>query len=222
MTALIVGAGSWALAANLGGDDGGADGTGRQAAVAALTDSTGETSAHRSDGPAASGAPTPPTSPAAAEEGAEEPGPPAQNPPPPPNDGLISTPNVVGMSLDSAAATLKGAGFSSIPYEYGCHGSSNIGGVVRQNPGPGSRVAATTPVQLALQADNCSTVPDVRGMSLGDASYTLQQIGFTNIPYVYECLGSPQVGAVISQSPGPGTSYGRSQPVNLRLQANNC
>jgi len=94
--------------------------------------------------------------------------------------------------------------------------------VVRQDPGAGATVARTIPVRLYLQADNCDTVPDVTGMSLSDAAYTLKQAGFTNIPYVYQCYGSPHIGAVLRQSPKAGTSYGDTQPVSLKLQANNC
>jgi beta-lactam-binding protein with PASTA domain len=53
-------------------------------------------------------------------------------------------------------------------------------------------------------------------------TYTLKQAGFTNIPYVYQCYGSPHIGAVLRQSPKAGTSYGDTQPVSLKLQANNC
>ncbi len=65
-------------------------------------------------------------------------------------------------------------------------------------------------------------MPNVVGMTLDDAAATLKKVGFTNIPYVYECLNSKQIGAVVTQSVAPGTSYGRSKPVSLKLQANNC
>ncbi|WP_131787470.1 PASTA domain-containing protein [Protofrankia symbiont of Coriaria ruscifolia] len=59
-------------------------------------------------------------------------------------------------------------------------------------------------------------------MVLNDASATLRGAGFTNIPYVHECLNSKQIGAVVTQSVAPNTSYGKSKPVSLKLQANNC
>ena len=46
--------------------------------------------------------------------------------------------------------------------------------------------------------------------------------GADNIPYVYECYGSSQINDVVGQSPGSGTSYGKPQPVSLKLQAQNC
>jgi hypothetical protein len=138
----------------------------------------------------------------------------------PPSTGTV--PDVVGTTLSSAAAALQARGFHNIPYVYECYGSSLVNDVVRQSPGAGATIALTAPVQLYLQAQNCATVPNVLGMNLSDAAYTLKQLGFTNIPYVYGCYGSSQINDVVSQSPGSGTSYGKTQPVSLKLQANNC
>ena len=133
-----------------------------------------------------------------------------------------TVPDVLYTTLSGAAATLKERGFDNIPYLYGCYGSSSIGDVIRQDPAAGARIALTAPVQLYLQANNCDTVPNVIGMNLSNAAYTLKQAGFDNIPYVYGCYGSLEIGDVVSQSPGAGVSYGSTQPVSLKLQANNC
>jgi serine/threonine-protein kinase len=138
----------------------------------------------------------------------------------PPAAGTV--PSVVGTTLSAAAAALQARGFHNIPYVYACYGSPLINDVVRQSPGAGATIALTAPVQLYLQAQDCATVPNVLGMNLSDAAYTLKQLGFTNIPYVYGCYGSSQINDVVSQSPGSGTSYGKTQPVSLKLQANNC
>jgi hypothetical protein len=39
---------------------------------------------------------------------------------------------------------------------------------------------------------------------------------------VYGCYGSSQINDVVTQSPASGTSYGKTPPVSLKLQANNC
>jgi hypothetical protein len=137
-----------------------------------------------------------------------------------PTTGIV--PGVLYSTLSAAASALKARGFRNIPYVYECYGSRDINDVVRQSPGAGARISLTAPVQLFLQADNCDTVPDVIGMSLSDAAYTLKAAGFSNIPYLYACYGSSKIGDVVSQSPAPGISYGDSQPVSLKLQANNC
>ncbi len=131
-------------------------------------------------------------------------------------------PDVMGLVLADASSRLKAAGFKNIPYIYDCYRSPDIGAVVRQVPRPGTRLPATSPVRLSLQAKDCATVANVTGMTLEVARATLRKIGFTNIPYHYGCLGSPAVGRVVRQSPAAGTSYGRSKPVSLELQANNC
>ncbi len=131
-------------------------------------------------------------------------------------------PDVRGTLLSRASTILRRAGFSDIPYVYDCYRSLDVGNVVRQDPMAGTRVATTSAVRLYLQANDCSNVPNVVGMTLDDAAATLKKVGFTNIPYVYECLNSKQIGAVVTQSVAPGTSYGRSKPVSLKLQANNC
>jgi serine/threonine-protein kinase len=46
--------------------------------------------------------------------------------------------------------------------------------------------------------------------------------GYMNIPWVYECLGSPNIDDVVTESPAPGTNLGDTQPVSLKLQAGNC
>ena len=60
-----------------------------------------------------------------------------------------------GMNLSNAAYTLKQAGFSNIPYVYGCYGSSSTGDVVSQSPAAGSCYGDTQAVSLRLQANNC-------------------------------------------------------------------
>jgi len=146
----------------------------------------------------------------------------AQVPVPAPAPTAATVPDVLYTTLSAAASTLKGRGLDNIPYLYGCYGSPDINDVIRQDPGSGARIALTAPVQLYLQANNCHTVPNVIGMSLSDAAYTLKQSGFSNIPYLYDCYGSANTGTVVSQSPIAGTSYGITQPVSLKLQANNC
>lgn len=140
------------------------------------------------------------------------------DPPPPP----ASVPAVAGKTLAAATSALTASGFHAIPYRYGCYGSDSTGDVVRQSPAAGTHLARTSPVHLYLQANNCLTVPDVTGMTLSNAAYTLKQAGFTNIPYLYNCYGSTHIGAVVRQSPRAGTSYDKKEPVSLKLQANNC
>ncbi|WP_162233155.1 PASTA domain-containing protein, partial [Protofrankia coriariae] len=184
------------------------------AAVSALptANPTTQASAGPTSGPAGPGG-----GPGGAPSTAPPPAPPSS-----PADSRVAVPDVRGMVLGDASAALRRAGFSNIPYVYDCYRSPDTGNVVRQDPVAGTRIATTSAVRLYLQANDCSDVPNVVGMTLDDAAATLKKVGFTNIPYVYECLNSKQIGAVVTQSVAPGTSYGRSKPVSLKLQANNC
>ena len=134
--------------------------------------------------------------------------------------GLV--PNLAGDALAPARSALFTAGFHTYSWLYGCYGSPNIGEVVQQDPAAGARVALSTRVHMDLQADNCPTpVPNVIGMDQAGAVSTLEQAGF-QVHWEYKCLGSSDIGAVITQSPSPGTSYPRRDTVDINLQANNC
>jgi hypothetical protein len=142
----------------------------------------------------------------------------------PPSSGpaTAAVPSVLGMTLPAAASALKARGFHNVPYRYGCYRSPDTLDVARQAPDAGAQLAVTSPVHLYLQAKNCHPLPRVTGMNLSSAAYTLKQAGFHNIPYRYGCYGSARIGAVVRQSPAAGVSYGSTQPVSLKLQANNC
>jgi serine/threonine protein kinase len=138
------------------------------------------------------------------------------------DDNCYGVPDVIGMTLSEAAAKLNSSGYHNIPYLISCYGSGNFSDVVRQTPAAGAHIAPTSPVHLYLQANNCSTVPDVTGMNLSNAAATLKQAGFTDIPDVYKCYGSTDINAVVRQSPAAGTNHSHLQPVSLELQAGNC
>jgi serine/threonine-protein kinase len=146
----------------------------------------------------------------------------ASEPADPVDPRRIAVPDVRDMMLDDASAALRKAGFTNIPYQYGCYRSPDIGNVVHQDPSPGIRISTTSPVDLNLQAADCATVPIVVGMMLRDAVQTLAKVGFTNISYSYECLRSIKIGTVVIQSPTEESSYSLKQFVNLRLQLPNC
>ncbi len=104
-------------------------------------------------------------------------------------DNCHGEPDVIGITLSGAAATLKSSGYHNIPYLYSCYGSGNFSDIVRQTPAAGTHIAPSSPVHLYLQADNCQAEPDVIGMNLSNATAALKQTSFTDIPYVYKCYG---------------------------------
>jgi hypothetical protein len=139
--------------------------------------------------------------------------------PPPPPDPFV--PTVIGQDLETAAANLQAVGYNDLPYLYDCYGSNSPGTVVAQEPAGGSPAATPTPIRLFLQADNCGFIPLVLGMDLDTAAATLQDAGFNDIPYLYECYGSPDILKVVNQQP-VGGQVALATPIRLELQANNC
>jgi len=131
-------------------------------------------------------------------------------------------PSLAGDTLVQARSALFTAGFIKYSWLYSCLGSPNIGEVVRQDPAAGTSYPRGDRVRIDLQANNCPTpVPNVIGMDQTSAVSTLEQAGFA-VHWEYECLGSSDIGAVITQSPTAGTSYPRGNTVTIDLQANNC
>jgi eukaryotic-like serine/threonine-protein kinase len=136
--------------------------------------------------------------------------------------GQGTVPALRGMTLSAASAAVGARGFGNVSYAYNCYGSADMGHVVRQSPGAGSRLPLSTPVELYLQAKDCVTVPDVTGMDLADALAALKAAGFASVPHQYDCYGFPVVGEVVSQSPAGRTRATTTQPVSLELQAGDC
>jgi beta-lactam-binding protein with PASTA domain len=131
-------------------------------------------------------------------------------------------PNLAGDTLAQGRSALFTAGFHLYSWLYGCYGSPDTGEVVGQDPAAGAQTVLSTRVHMYLQANNCPTpVPNVIGMDQTSAVSTVEQAGF-KVHWEYECLGSSDIGAVITQSPTAGTSYPRGNIVDIDLQANNC
>ena len=130
-------------------------------------------------------------------------------------------PDVKGATLSNATTSLKAAGFNDVQSTTGCLGGGP-GTVVTQSPAAGQTAAFTTTMRLQVEASNCAVVPNVVGQQLQSAADKVNGAGFHDIPYRYECLGSPNTGAVVTQSPPGGTDTTTDTPVTLRLQANNC
>jgi eukaryotic-like serine/threonine-protein kinase len=138
------------------------------------------------------------------------------------NDCTETVPDMIGMTLAAARSALDAADVGKYSWLYGCYGSSDIGEVVKQAPGAGEKVPRTTDVEIFLQADNCpTTVPNVVGLNESAAISTLEQAGF-RVSWIFECLGSPDIGLVVTQSPAAGTSDDRGNTISIKLQANNC
>jgi serine/threonine protein kinase len=164
--------------------------------------------------PAVTPEPTPPPPPPA------EPTPPPP-PPPPAGPATATVPNVVGLDVNAATAQLNAAGFTDVPTEYGCWGGNTNGVVFSQTPS-GGVVTLTTPIALRMEDHDCEFVPNLIGLDQPTAAATLDFYLFPNYNWLYECYGSPSIGAVVSQSPQPGADVHIGTQVSFFLQANDC
>jgi beta-lactam-binding protein with PASTA domain len=135
--------------------------------------------------------------------------------------GLVSVPNVVGQSRDTAVAAIRGAGL--VPKAFVVPSSQPKNNVVSQSPQAGKRIAGGSTVRLNVSNGNAGSavpppppppppppaapatvsVPDVTGQQQDAAQKQLNAKGLkAGVVYV---KSSEQQGTVVSQSPQSGT-----------------
>jgi serine/threonine-protein kinase len=110
-----------------------------------------------------------------------------------------TVPSLVGLSLDEASQVLREAGLklgdrTEVPSE------EERGTVIRVNPKEGETVPVGSAVDVRYASGN-NRVPDVTGMSEGEASGTLQDAGF-QVTTTQQETADAEPGTVVSQSPG--------------------
>ncbi|TVQ66427.1 MAG: PASTA domain-containing protein [Balneolaceae bacterium] len=124
--------------------------------------------------------------------------------------GQMITPNLKGIDRISAETLLKE---KRIPYQI--QGTGNI--VLRQDPEPGAThdrnialVIEVSTLEDYLREDGLIRIPDVRGMSMRQAVYTLTNLGLDS--------NSNGSGNVMSQFPAPGEFMRPGRTITLRGQ----
>ncbi|MGH2719372.1 MAG: Stk1 family PASTA domain-containing Ser/Thr kinase [Actinomycetota bacterium] len=126
--------------------------------------------------------------------------------------GNSSLPSVVGQSQAQATTTLTNDGFVANPVAGTCDHTQSGGNVLSQSPTPGSQVPTGTAV--TIQINPAKQIPDVTGMTQGDATTALQQANYT------VQVGNPGVlggGTVESQSPPAGANGCSGDTVTITL-----
>lgn len=124
----------------------------------------------------------------------------------------VEVPDVSGKSLDDARSVLQEAGLSVAA-------DGTKGSVVAQMPQAGASVPRGTQIQLYLTEPNESydvaeeeiTVPDLSGMTAGNAYAKLKELGLT-----INATGSPD-GVVVSQNPQAGKTVPPGSSVSVTL-----
>jgi penicillin-binding protein 1A len=134
----------------------------------------------------------------------------APRPPAPPEVGV---PDVVGLSQEAARARLSQAGFRSEVRQVAS--AQPKGRVVRQSPGPGSRLRQGSAVTLAVSGGRNGgdvAVPGVVGLQASVARALLATSGLRS-GLTYTRNGTP--GRVAAQSPSAGSRLPRGSYITL-------
>ena len=127
-----------------------------------------------------------------------------------------AVPRVLGRPLDDARATITKAGFRARVEGERPSTSVPRGGVVWQDPPPGTAVSPNAVVQLAPSSGPAPvTVPDVIGFALPYAEKVVEAAGAKVGRVDTVRGGGPEAGVVIATRPAPGNGRPRGATVDL-------
>jgi serine/threonine-protein kinase len=131
----------------------------------------------------------------------------------------IAVPNVVGMGAVEASSTIGAAGLQVGTVTYSGSPVSGVqdGSVASQSPASGTRVDASTKVDLVLAGAQSAVVPNVVGATEAQALATLQGEGFVSGVVSMVPTTSAAPGTVLTQSPASGTSVDKGSSVDLQI-----
>jgi serine/threonine-protein kinase len=129
----------------------------------------------------------------------------------------VSVPDVRQRSLDSAEATLNGAGLVVGNVTEEPSSSFAPGTVIRQDPGPTAQVAEGSAVDLVVVASTPEqvTVPSIVGNTATDAQTKLQNAGF-DVDTV-EVASDEPAGTVVSSDPPEGTEVEPGSTITISV-----
>ena len=118
--------------------------------------------------------------------------------------GTVAVPQVVGLPVEQARASLKDAGFESV-VDRRASASVERGDVIAANPSEGSNLQAGSTVTLTVSSGVATkAVPDVVGLSRASAAAALRDAGFV-VDENGTDSDEPE-DQVLSQDPAAGTS----------------
>jgi serine/threonine-protein kinase len=119
-------------------------------------------------------------------------------------------PNLAGKTFDQAAAALTPLRLTAVRADV-FNDTVPVGQVVNTSPGPGAKAARDSKVTVNVsKGPELIPVPDVRGMSVQDATNKLTAAGF-----VADGVTGPLNKPVTNTSPPPGTPVKRGSHVGL-------
>ena len=129
--------------------------------------------------------------------------------------GQVVVPNVVGEDQESAVARLREEGLSPIVRERSS--SEPVDTVVDQSPAADQRVDEGSSVTIFVSNGEVREVPDVTGLTQGDAEAELEDAGFRVSVRTRETDQPDEDGTVLSQSPQGGTERRERATVTITV-----
>ena len=125
---------------------------------------------------------------------------------------LVTVPDVIGLSRGSADARLRNEGLGVAIQEQ--ESEEPAGEVIAQDPAGGSQLRRGTTVTITVSTGTPqASVPDVVGLSPGDAASQLGNVGLVPVEREQTVTDPAQDGVVIDQRPGAGTEVDEGSEV---------
>ncbi len=129
--------------------------------------------------------------------------------------GEVVVPSVVGEDQESAVARLRADGLSPIVRERAS--SEPVDTVVDQSPASGQRVDEGSTVTVYVSDGKVRSVPDVTGLTQGEAETELEDAGFNVSVRTRETDQPDEDGTVLSQSPRGGAERRERATVTITV-----
>jgi serine/threonine-protein kinase len=137
----------------------------------------------------------------------------------------LTAPDVSGLDRAAAVAEFQAAGFpdGDINWLFDClgFGGSQVGVAVGQSPAAGAQVPVGTRVDILLQANDCTTVPDVVGVSLQDGTAAIVGASLRAGPRP-DCQATGAVDLISAQSIAGGSEVVVDSEVALTYRPDDC
>ena len=131
----------------------------------------------------------------------------------------VAVPDLTGMTLDDAAATLAAAGLTldATVAEQPTTSVEDDGRVAAQEPPAGTNVAPGTAVRVTLWRLSLITVPNLIGMTLANAQQMLLALGLRALTTARAVSDPAQVDSIVSQAPAAGARVAPGSLVTLAV-----
>jgi eukaryotic-like serine/threonine-protein kinase len=131
------------------------------------------------------------------------------------NNNVVSVPMVTGTPLDDAKTVIEKAGFA-VGKVVSRENPAPAGTVIEQDPDPDMQLPEKTPVDLVIASEPKIRVPDLKGLSLEEATRVLKKENL-DLGEVRSKTSPAPPNSVLDQRPAPGEAVPAGTAVALLL-----